>query len=156
MTAPRPRARSHAGAGPRKPMAKAARVTLFEREVRERLSSSAVEILLDGAEVLSEGQRVRALRGGEVFYGSTMLTIDIARAAELVRDRCDDDNARRVSAMMAADPRVGNRLREVAEREATRLAGVTVRAHATDVRFRTTGTTILVDIDLEGVLPTVP
>jgi hypothetical protein len=42
-------------------MAKASRVTLFEREVKVRLSQAALEILLEAAEVLSEGERVRAL-----------------------------------------------------------------------------------------------
>ena len=41
----------------KKPMARAERVTLFEREVRERLSVAAIEIVLAKAHVLSEGKR---------------------------------------------------------------------------------------------------
>ena len=41
----------------KKPMARAVRVTLFEREVREKLSVAAIEILLERARILSEGKR---------------------------------------------------------------------------------------------------
>ena len=39
----------------RKPMARATRITLFEREVRERLSRAALDVVFARAESLSEG-----------------------------------------------------------------------------------------------------
>jgi hypothetical protein len=64
-------------------MARATRIALFEREVRERLSRAALELVLARAEVISEGQRsVRGER--DAYFGSTMLTIDLP-ALELSR-----------------------------------------------------------------------
>lgn len=134
----------------RKPMAKASRVTLFEREVRERLSQPALEILLDSAEVLSEGQRVDALHGGESVYGSAMLTIDLAKVSGRVRETCDEAAAQRVAGEMATDQRVGARLRELAAQAARRLAGSPVDNLATEVRVRARGSSIYIDIDFEG------
>jgi hypothetical protein len=137
-----------------KPMAKATRVTLFEREVRERLSDAAVEILLGAAEVLSEGQvaapPVPSLPGGEAFFGSTMLTIDLAAAASVVREPCDAAAARKVAGLMAADARIARRARLVAEREAARIAGRPVRTAATEVRVRADGTCIFIDVEIES------
>lgn len=138
----------------RKPMAKAARVTLFEREVRERLSQPALEILLDSAEVLSEGQRIDALRASErkdAVFGSTMLTIDLAKVTGRVREACNEDTAQRVAAQIAADERVGMRLKQMAGQVAQRLAGTPVGTLTTDVRVRTRHAVIFIDIDFEAV-----
>jgi hypothetical protein len=134
----------------KKPMARAVRVALFEREVREKLSSAAVEILLDRAEVLSEGKRAASPTAGRAFFGSTMLTIDVAHAAELVRDRCDEAAAQRVAEMMAGDARVQRRVRQIAAREAERLAGGPVAVRSAEVRVRAEGTRVFLDVDVEG------
>ncbi|HUH04029.1 MAG TPA: hypothetical protein VML75_18660, partial [Kofleriaceae bacterium] len=83
---------------PRKPLAMARRVSLFEREIRIKLSSAAIEILFDAASHLSEGQ---VEHGG--FFGSVMVTIDLARAARLMSDPCDDAAARRVADLIGTD-----------------------------------------------------
>lgn len=138
------------------PMAKTARVTLFEREVRERLSQPAIELLFERAQVLSEGERVRGVRGVDTFYGSTMLTIDLAAATAWVREPCDGEATRRVVALMASDARVARCLRQIIEREAHRLTGGTLEKLHTDVRLRTEGTLVYVDVDFEGALPVAP
>ncbi|MSP60250.1 MAG: hypothetical protein EXR72_07895 [Myxococcales bacterium] len=135
----------------RKPMAKATRVTLFEREVRERLSDPAIEILLGAAAVLSEGQVARAAGGGEAYFGTTMLTVDLA-ATTAFREACDVRAARRVAELMAGDARITRLARQVAEREASRLAGRHLRVSASDVRVRAEGTTLFIDVDLESAL----
>ena len=134
------------------PMAKTIRVTLFEREVRERLSGAAIEILLAGAQVLSEGETGPAGpgRSGTMFFGSTMLTLDLAQAAERVRELCDGATARRIATMMSSDSRVTQQLRVLVEREARRLLGRTPADLATEVRFRTQGATLYIDIDFEA------
>src|SRR3954447_20743715 len=72
----------------RKPMARVTRIALFEREVRERLSVSALDLLMSRAEVISEGQR--SARGGrDAYFGSTMLTFDLPALAVVLRDACD-------------------------------------------------------------------
>jgi hypothetical protein len=136
----------------RKPMAKATRVTLFEREIRERLSDPAIELLLGAAQVLSEGKVARIPGGGEAFYGTTMLTMNLATVGEAFRERCDEAAARRVAALMTGDARIARRARATAEREASHLAGRAVKAAASDVRVRAQGTTVFVDVDLEGQL----
>lgn len=138
------------------PMAKTARVTLFEREVRERLSQPAIELLFERAQILSEGERVRGLHGADTFYGSTMLTIDLAAATAWVREPCDTEAARRVAALMASDGRVARSLHQTIEREAHRLAGGALAKLHTDVRLRTEGTLVYVDVDFEGALPAAP
>jgi hypothetical protein len=140
----------------RMPMAKAARVTLFEREIRERLSQPAIELLFERAQVLSEGERVRGLKGVDTFYGSTMLTIDLTAATPWVREACDAEAARRVTAFMTSDARVARCLRQIIEREACRLAGGSLEKLHTDVRLRTEGTLVYLDVDFEGILPAVP
>jgi hypothetical protein len=128
-------------------MARAERVTLFEREIRERLSRVALEILLDGAEVLSEGQ-VQERR----YFGSTMITIDLARHAEFLREPCDAVTARHTAALLQSDARAIARIRRIADREARRLAVTQLARIATELHFRWQGVKVCVDVDVEGVL----
>src|SRR5262245_1785588 len=87
-----------------RPVARVQRIALFEREVRERLSASALDLVLSGAVVLSEGQRsVRA--GGGAYFGSTMLTIDLKALASVLRDACDAGCAARLAGQLASDAR---------------------------------------------------
>jgi hypothetical protein len=132
---------------PRKPMARAVRVTLFQREVREKLSGAAVELLLGRARVLSEGRR--AASPPAAFFGSTMLTIELSDVAALVREPCDEAAAQRVAALLAADARVLRRVRQIAAAEAARLAGAPIATRAADVRVRAAGTAIHLDVDVE-------
>ena len=130
---------------PRKPMAVARRVSLFEREIRVGLSSAAVEILFQLASILSEGSREN---GG--YFGSTMITIDLGRAAALVSDPCDATTVRRVADLIAADPRVRDRARAVAAAEADRLAGAPLGRRQIDLRVRTSGQHLHIDVDVEA------
>jgi hypothetical protein len=133
----------------RKPMARASRVTLFQREIRERLSAPAIELLLDAAEVLSEGQAEPG-DARATYYGSTMITIDLAKLADLVREPCDAASARRVSELLAADGRAAARVRKIAEREARRLAGRALGRIAISPSHRYAGSRVFVDVDVEG------
>src|SRR6187549_641254 len=96
-------------AASRRPMARATRIALFEREVRERLSRAALELVLGRAEVISEGQRgVR--NGRDAYFGSTMLTIDLPSLDLLLRDACDAGTARRLAELLEADQVAGARI----------------------------------------------
>jgi hypothetical protein len=132
----------------RKPMARALKVTLFEREVREKLSASAVEILFQRARVLSEGRRSASPSAGEAFFGSTMLTIDLADLTDIVRDAADAATAQRLAGLIKDDTRVQKRVRQIAAQEAERLAGGPARA--VEVRLRTDGAVVYIDVDVEG------
>src|SRR5207237_442114 len=87
----------------KKPMARAVRIALFQREIRVRLSPAALDLLFARADVISEGQR--AVRGGrDSYFGSTMLTLDLPSLAPLLSDACDAGTARRLAALLEGDP----------------------------------------------------
>jgi hypothetical protein len=131
-------------------MARASRVALFEREVRERLTASAVELLFARARLLSEGRRSDSPALGPAFFGTVMLTIELAELAPLLREALDEAAAQRIAEMMAADARVLGRVRRLATDEAARLAGAPLKVHSADVRVRAAGCRIHVDVELEG------
>jgi len=124
----------------RKPMARATRITLFEREVRERLSRAALDLLFARAEVMSEGQR--APRGGkDSYFGSTMMTIDLPALSAVLRDEPDAGTARRLATLLGEDAAVEKRVQALATREAARVAGANIRAQ---------GARVFIDVDVEG------
>jgi hypothetical protein len=130
---------------PKKPMAAVRRVSLFEREIRVGLSSAAIEILFDLAQVLSEGAREP-----DGYYGSTMITIDLARASALVSDPCDASTVRRLGELLAGDGRVRERARALAAAEAERLAGGPLSGAQFDLRVRESGRHLHIDVELEA------
>lgn len=132
-----------------KPMARVTRVTLFEREVRARLSNAALELLLGRAQVLAEGRRADAPTARKAFFGSIMITLDLATLEGDVRDPLTPETAARIAERMQSDARVARWLRRLAENEASRLAGAPIRVHSADVRVRCEGARVLVDIDVE-------
>lgn len=135
----------------RKPMALATRITLFEREVRERLSRAALDVVFARAELLSEGQR--SVRGGkEGYFGSTMLTIDLPSLADVLRDPCDAGTAHRLVTLMDGDSAVPKRIREIAEREAARITGARLKDVRTHVAVRAQGAKVYIDVDVEAGL----
>ena len=133
----------------KKPMARVQRVMLFEREICERLSVAAIEILLERANVLSEGSRSAAPTAKARWFGSTMITVDVAALGDVVRDPCDARAAARVAELIAGDARVTKRVQRIAGREADRLAGAIVRVRASEVRVRVQGTLVHLDVDVE-------
>src|SRR6188474_1471934 len=100
MAMPRARRVPKAVPPPRKPMAMARRVSLFEREVTVRLAPAAVDLLHGAARMLTEGGV-----DGNVYSGSTMMTVDLQRAASKVSDAPDATTAQRVAVLYAADER---------------------------------------------------
>ena len=135
---------------PRKPMARATRIALFEREVRERLSRAALDLLFARATVISEGQR--AVRGGrDSYFGSTMVTVDLPGLAPLLRDACDAGTARRLAELLEADAAVAERVRQLAAGEAARVAGAAPREVSTHVTIRAQGAKVFIDVDVEAM-----
>lgn len=133
----------------RRPMARATRIGLFEREVRERPARAALDLLFARAEVISEGQRSQ--RGGrDAYFGSTMLTFDLPALAVVLRDACDAATALRLAALLEEDPSVGKRVQELAKREATRVAGAAPREVSTHVTMRAQGAKVFIDVDVEA------
>ena len=130
-------------------MAQVTRIALFEREVRERLSRSAADLLLRRAQVISEGQRERR-NNRDAYFGSTMLTIDLPAMATLLREPCDAGTARRLVALFETDSAVAKAIRRIAEQEAERLAGGRPKQVETQVRIRAQGPKVYVDVDVEA------
>jgi len=126
-------------------MARARRVSLFEREIRIRLSSAAVEILVQLGSVLSEGQVEE-----DCFFGSTMVTIDLGRAAPLVSDACGVATARRVGELITHDNRFRRRVKKLALAEALRSAGRPLTDVQIDMRVHQSGTQLQLDMDVEA------
>jgi hypothetical protein len=126
-------------------MASTRRVSLFEREVTVKLAPLAADLLHGAARVLSEGELV-----GEVYAGSTMLTIDLARIADRVSDPSDASTAQRIAFLYAADDAARERARRVAVAEARRMAGCELAATTVDVESRARGAELHLSMGVEA------
>jgi hypothetical protein len=133
----------------RKPMAVVRQVSFVRREIRERVSPVGLELLLRSASRISEG---RIAPDGR-YYGSTMLTIDLALARDQVREACDVATATRLARLLEQDAQAKTQLRELAIAEARGVARRTIGKLEVDMRVRVEGSTIFVDLDVDGVCP---
>ena len=126
-------------------MAMTRRVSLFDREVRVRLAPAAVDLLHTAARVLSEGEVV-----GDVYAGSTMLTVDLARTADRVSDPPDTSTAQRVALLYAADERCRNHARRIAVAEAAKAAGGPLADSRVDIESRARGAEVHLSLNVEA------
>jgi len=133
----------------RRPMARVARITLFEREVREKLSRAALELLLGRLEVLSEGQRTHR-NGRDLYFGSTMMTADLARLTDVVRDNADEPTAVRLVKLLEGDEAARARLLGIAVNEANRIACVPLLRVETHLAIRADAHRVYADVDVEA------
>ena len=135
----------------RKPIHRARRISLFEREIRVTLSPAAVDILFQQAAMLSEG----AIAGGW-YGGSTMLTLDLPRAGHQLSEACDVVTAHQLELLCATDTRVHERARAIALREAQARAGMTLVRPLVDIRVYRSGRLVHIDLDVEARVPETP
>ncbi len=127
-------------------MARAARVPLIEREVREKIGDAALEVIFTDCARISEGD----VHKGR-YFGSTMLTIDLAQLERTLR--VDTHHALDTLAVMfAEDDRVTRRVQRLAERDAVSRANRPLTQVAVEVRVRTDGSRIFIDADVEATL----
>jgi hypothetical protein len=126
-------------------MAMTRRVSLFEREVSVRLAPVAVELIHGNARVLSEGTL-----DGASYTGSTMMTVDLQRAADKISDPPDAATALRVAMLYASDERARGEARRLAVTEARRLAGCDLTAPLVDVESRARGAEVHLSLDVEA------
>jgi hypothetical protein len=132
-----------------RPLARVRRIALFEREVREHLSRAALDLVFERAEVMSEGQK--STRAGQpVYFGSTMLTIDLEKLAPALREDCDAGTARRLATLLARDAAVAARVKTIASKEAARIVGARLGSVATEVKVQARGVRVFIDVDVEG------
>ena len=126
-------------------MAMARKVSLFEREVTVRLAPVAVELLHGAARILSEGEL-----SGDVYAGSTMLTVDLARTADRIADPPDASTAQKVALLYAADERCREHARRIAIAEARRTAGCNLTKPLIDIESRARGAELQMSLNVEA------
>jgi len=81
-----------------------------------------------------------------------MLTVDLTAFADFFRDACDAGTAHRLAALMESDGTVPRRIREIAEKEATRIAAVRLKDLRTQIAVRAQGSKVFIDVDVEAAL----
>ena len=126
-------------------MALARRVSLFERQVTVRLAPVAVELLHGAAKILTEGEFA-----GDVYTGSTMLTVDLRRTSALISDSPDSTTAQRVAFLYASDERCRKNARGIAIGEARRSAGCELSIPHVDVESRAKGPEVHLSLNVEA------
>ena len=132
-------------------MAMARRVSLFEREVTVRLAPVAIELIHGAARVLTEGELV-----GELYTGSTMLTVELARTRDRIADPPDASTAQRVALLYAADERCRDHARRIAVSEARKLAACDLTAPRVDIESAARGSAVHLSLDIEAQRRTCP
>lgn len=123
----------------------ARRVSLFEREVTVRLAPIAVELLHGVARKLTEGELA-----GDAYSGSTMMTVDLARAKDMMADAPDATTAQRVALLYAADERCRAHARRIAVADARRIAGCELETPSVDVESRAKGSEVHLSLNVEA------
>ena len=126
-------------------MAMARRVSLFERTVSVRLAPVAVDILHDAARILSEGELA-----GDIYAGSTMLTVDLERTTTRVSDPPDASTAQRVAFLYAADERCREHAKRIAVAEARKSARCELTSPHVDVESRAKGSELHLSMSVEA------
>jgi hypothetical protein len=108
-----------------------------------------MDLLFERAEVMSEGQR--STRAGQpVYFGSTMLTINLDTLAPSQREACDAGTARRLATLLMDDSAANTRVKQIATREAARIVGARLHGLATEVKVSARGVRVFIDVDVEG------
>jgi hypothetical protein len=126
-------------------MVMARRVSLFEREVAVRLAPVAIELLHGVASVLSEGGLE-----GNLYAGSTMLTVDLGTTCLVFSDPPDATTAQRLAFLYAGDERCRDRARRIAVSEARRTAGCELVAPHVDLESRARGRQLHLSLNVEA------
>jgi hypothetical protein len=131
------------------PFVQAETLPLFHREVHERLSPTALSLLLERAEIFVEGATTTGSSARGTFLGSALLTLDLA-SAERLRPPRDAAAAARLAAVLADDgdarTLIVGRALEVARARLAAPAGL----RAGELSVRTDGSRVLVDLELEA------
>lgn len=110
-----------------------------------KLAPVAVDLLHQAARVLTEGEL-----SGDIYTGSTMMTVDLARAVDRISDSPDATTAQRVAFLYAADERCRDHARRVAVSEARRRAGCDLSVPHVDVESRARGPELHFSINVEA------
>ncbi len=110
-----------------------------------KLAPVAVDLLHSAARMLTEGEMT-----GNIYTGSTMMTVDLARAVDRISDSPDATTAQRVAFLYAADERCRDHARRIAVAEARRNAGCDLSVPHVDVESRAKGPELHLSINVEA------
>ena len=126
--------------------ARVQKIQLIRREVREFLSPSAMEVLLSHGEHVVEGD-ARGVNGQA--YATVMLTLDLARCGDLLRERADEATAHRLAELLSDSPWLRGRLVDLARGRLREVTGGPVRAIDIHLEYevRVEGMRVLIDAD---------
>ena len=130
----------------RRPMAEVRQLPLFKREIIERISPAGFALLLSGARRISEGK----LNDDGLYYGSTMITLELSAPGPQIRAALDPSAAERMASLLSKDRKLRRRLESLGLQEATRIAGQPLTDPEVDVRITSREGRVLLDIDVEG------
>jgi len=129
----------------------AQRAQPFRARSSERLAPFVPKLMLEAAEVLSEGD-VQGEKSEATFFGTTMLTIDLRPLSEVLRIDAEADGAR-LAAFLKCSSGFRVHAVRIARREAERrLEGRLPGKMLAELSFRCRDTRIFVDIDVELAL----
>jgi hypothetical protein len=135
---------------PIKGIAKARRDAFAVARSVEYLSRGAEEALFQIAEVMSEGSERSAPSGQRHYYGSTMITFDLAELSKVWRGPFGPRERAALLRLVAGSVRVRLRATRIACAEAQRR--VTERplgSSIVETTVRLSGNTLQMDVDLE-------
>jgi len=130
----------------RRPMADVRQLPIFKREIIERISPAGFEVLLACAKRISEGK----VEDHGIFYGSTMITLDLSNPGPQIRAGQDPAAAERMAALLSKDRKLLRRLERLGVAEACQVAGGELSDPEVDIRVTSKEQRVLLDIDVEG------
>ncbi len=123
---------------------------LIERGEYTAISRSLEEELFASAQVLSEGGCRTGADGNDNYFGSTMITFDLARVRRYWRGPFDEHARNRFVDAIQGSVRVHLRAMRLAYAEvARRVSDKPIGTALIETRMRLTGESLYLDIDLE-------
>lgn len=136
-----------------RPLRKARRFDLVRRTAAQRLAPGVAEMMLRRAQVMSEGAIREGIGGRETYFGSSMLTVDLADLADELRATADAALATALAPLLAQSAHLRIAALRIARREAeARIPGWQAGRLTAETRVRAVGTRIEVDVDVELTL----
>ncbi len=138
--------KSEGRARPLKPLVRVRPGALLRERSGWALGARAVDELYRVAEVLTEGRCE-----DDTFFGTTLITIELARALDGLGVDADPAVLARVRDAIGGSVRVRLRAMRLAEDDvARRFPDCTIGTARTETRFRFEDTRLYVDVDLEA------
>lgn len=123
---------------------------LFQREVREQLSPTALAYLLSRAEIFVEGGTTSGHSAAGAFLGSAMMTLDLSAAGDRLRMPRDGGAAERLASALAEDAPARAALVAYALEVARARLATPFDLHGEALKIRVEGCRVHIDLDLAG------